>query len=67
MREFIYLLERERPREHEWWEGTEGEGEADSSRSPSWDSILGHWDHDLSQRQTFNRLSHPGTLRDFFF
>ena len=26
------------------------------------DSIPGPWDHDLSQRLTFNSLSHPGTL-----
>ena len=31
------------------------------ARSLMWDSIPGHWDHDLSQRQTFNQLSHPGT------
>ena len=28
-----------------------------------WDSIPGPWDHDLSQRQTLNRLSHPGALQ----
>ena len=33
----------------------EGEGEA-----PIWDSIPGPWDHDLSQRQMLNQLSHPG-------
>ena len=28
-----------------------------------WDSIPGPWDHDLSQRQMLNQLSHPGTPR----
>ena len=27
-----------------------------------WDSIPGHWDHDLSRRQMLTWLSHPGTL-----
>ena len=34
------------------------EGEADSQLCGS---IPGLWDHDLSQRQTLNQLSHPGT------
>ncbi|XP_064436551.1 ADP-ribosylation factor-like protein 6 isoform X2 [Mirounga angustirostris] len=35
-----------------------------SAWSPMWDSIPGPWDHDLSQRQTFNGLSHPGIPED---
>jgi len=34
----------------------EAEGEAGSLR----DLIPGPWDHDLSQRQALNHLSHPG-------
>lgn len=47
---------------------TEGEGEVGSllSREPDWVSIPGLWDHDLSQRQMLNRLSHPGALQFFF-
>ena len=30
--------------------------------SPMWSSILGPWDHDLSQRQMLNWLSRPGAL-----
>ena len=30
-----------------------------SAGSPRWGSILGPWDHDLSQRQMLNQLSHP--------
>ena len=29
--------------------------------TPTWGSIPGPWDHDLSPRQTVNQLSHPGT------
>ena len=32
------------------------------ARSPVWGLISGSWDHDLSQRQMLNRLSHPGAL-----
>ena len=41
----------------------EGEGEADSSlsREVMQGLIPGPWDHDLSQRQMLNHLSHPGT------
>ena len=49
-------------------EGTEGE-EADSllRREPDgWGSIAGPWDHDLSQRQMLNELSHPGLPRNSF-
>ena len=38
----------------------EGEGEAGS---PTWGSIPGLWDRDLSRRQTLNSLSHPGAPR----
>ena len=44
----------------------EGEEEADSplSRKPDGDSISGPQDHDLSPRQTLNRLSHPGAPKN---
>lgn len=38
----------------------ESEGKADSAGSPTWGSILGLRDHDLSQ------LSHPGALDHTF-
>ena len=34
--------------------------------SPMWGSIPGPGDHDLSRRQTLNRLSHPGALKLFY-
>ena len=57
----FYLFERER--EQAWvGRGLKGEWEAHFplSREPEWVSILGPWDHDPNQRQTLNRLSHPG-------
>ena len=44
---------------------TEGKGEAGSAGSLIWGSIPRLWDHDLSQRQTLNWLSHPGTPNVF--
>ena len=40
----------------------EGDGETDSllSKDPMWGSNRGLKDHNLSQRQTLNHLSHPG-------
>ena len=65
LKDLIYL------REHEQRGGAEREGEADSSLSPVQDSlqdsILGPWNHDLSQRQTLNQLSHSGALCLPFF
>nr|XP_054367125.1 E3 ubiquitin-protein transferase RMND5B isoform X6 [Mirounga angustirostris] len=46
-------------REHKQGE-RQAEGEAGSLLSPMRDLIPGTWDHDLSRRQTLNRLSHPG-------
>ena len=45
-----------------WGGWAEGEGEADSplSRELMRGLIPGSWDHDLSQRQMLNHLSHPG-------
>ena len=58
---FIYLTER--AKDHKQRGGAEGEGEADSllnrELDAMWGSILGSRDHDLSQRQTLNLLSHP--------
>lgn len=45
--------------------GAEGEGEAVSSLNGG--SMPRPWDHDLSQKQTFNQLSHPGTPGGWYF
>ena len=54
-------------REHE--RVAEGEGETDFllGREPDTGSISGPLDHDLSQSQTLNRLSHPGAPMNTFF
>ena len=49
----------------------EGQRERERSRlprveSPIQGSIPGPQDHDLSLRQTLNRLSHPGTSKKIF-
>ena len=57
--ERFHLFERARA-------GVGAEGKADpplSRDTNTWGSIPGPWDHDLSQRQMLNRLSHPGTPR----
>ena len=59
---FIYLRETERSQAGG---GAEGEGEASSplSKEPNLGLrglIPGPWDHDLSQREVINWLSHPG-------
>ena len=54
---FIYLRERTGAR------GNGGEKEKQAphwAESPTWGSIPGLWDHDLSQRQTLNGLCHTG-------
>ena len=51
----IYLFDRERAQAG----GAAGRGRRRAG-SLTWGSIPGHWDHDLSGRQTLNRLSHPG-------
>ena len=55
----LYLLENERERasEHKWQEGAEGEVDSLLSREPDTGlhpRILGSWDHDVSQKLTFN-------------
>jgi len=65
---FIYLFDREQEWEREWERenasrGSKRQREKQAphwARSPTWASISGPWDHDLSQRQTLNGLSHPG-------
>lgn len=37
---------------------------ASSAGEPTQGSILGPWEHDLSRKQIFNRLSHPGAPVD---
>ena len=58
---FIYLTERESA--HTQGERRQMEREKQAPcwvGSPTWYLILGPWNHDLSQRQTPNWLSHPG-------
>ena len=61
---FIYLTERERERERtSRGNSRQREREKQAScwaRNPMWGWIPGPRDHDLSQRQTLNRLSQPG-------
>ena len=47
-------------REHERGEGQREKQTPQGARSPMRDSILEVRDHDLSQRQSLNQLSHPG-------
>ena len=54
---FIYLRERE----HECGEGQREKQTPCGAGSLMQGSIPGPWDRDLSLRQMFNRLSHPGT------
>ena len=62
---FIYFWEREREREQ--GRGRERKGENPKQapncqhRSPCGAQTHKPWDHDLSQSQILNRLSHPGT------
>ena len=66
----IYLLiwESERESEHKWGEGQRERNrilkqilQTSMRKEPlTWGSIPGSWDHDLSQRQILNWLSHPG-------
>ena len=42
-----------------------GEGEAGPDGGARWgDSTPGPWGHDLSQRQTLNRLNHSDALKE---
>ena len=52
-KDFIYLFERQTARE------STSSGE---KQTPRWagSPIPGPWDHDLSPRQTFHQISHPG-------
>ena len=52
----FYLFERK----HACMSWGQREGE---KQTPCWAGIPGPWDHDVSQRQTFNQLSHPGKPR----
>ena len=65
----LFIHEREREVHMSW-----GEGQRERDKqTPHWagslkqDSVPGPGDHDLSQRQTLNQLSHPGTPRYHFF
>lgn len=64
-----YLFEKEStPMRGEGWRGN-GRGRTGFplSRDSKWGSIPGPLDHDLSQRQMPNRLSHPGAPPPYFF
>jgi len=54
---YSFIWERARVSKHK-----QGEQQEREKQTPSliWGSIPGSWDHDLSWRQPFNRLSHPG-------
>ena len=55
-------------KQEKWQAEQAGEKQAPgSARSPMRDSIPGSWDRDLSQRQTLNRLSHPGVPLKLIF
>ena len=72
---FIYSREREGAEaEKRAWAGGEAERERETdppyppwAKSPIGDLILGPWNHDLSQRQTFNWLSHPSASKNTGF
>jgi len=72
-KDFIYsFFERDTETETERAQAggeAEGEGNAGSppTREPHGGSILGPRDQDLSQEQTLNHLSHPGTLSWLIF
>ena len=68
LKDFICSLDRKRERKSER-ENKQGEMQRERERSrllaelswsPTGGSIPRPWDHDLSQRQTLNHLSHPG-------
>ena len=69
-KDFTYLREKEREceRNHEQRGKAETEGEAGCwAGSLMWGWTPGPWDHDLSQGQALNRLSHPGAPTFWFF
>ena len=61
---FIYLKG-----EHEWEEGQKEKGKQTPrwAGRPTWGSIPGPQDHDLSQRQMLNQLSYPGVPQLLLF
>lgn len=69
LKKIIYLFEKEWERERE---STRGERVRERSSLPPWAGsltqglILGLWDHELSWKQIFNRLSHLGTPFHFY-
>jgi len=60
------LTQREREKERQRASTSRGNDRQKEKQTPRgtgswmWDSIPGPWDLGLSQRQTLNRLSHPG-------
>ena len=70
---FLFLTESQSASEHEWWRGRErgrqnlkqAPGSELSAETPMWgsNSQIRPQDHDLSQSQTLNWLSHPGAPR----
>jgi len=57
---FIYLTESEQAREHKQGERQREKQTPRRAGNPTRDPIPGPRDHDPSQRQTPNQLSHPG-------
>ena len=65
----LFIWEREREKMHKRGGGAEEDREADVlfSREPQGGSVPGPRDHDLSQRQKLNRLSHPRYPSHIYF
>ena len=64
---FIYLTERKRSQVGREAGRERGKQTPCWAESQIWGSIPGPWDHDLSRRQGFNPLSHPGAPRNSVF
>ena len=68
-----YLFDREREREQASTSKRGGRWREREKDTPCWPGsptqglIPGPWDHDLSQRQMLNGLSHPGTPKRWQF
>ena len=71
----LFIIEKQRETEHEHGRGQElgrhriwSRLQALSCQHRAWHGVQTHkpWDHDLSQSQTLNWLSHPGAPAGFF-
>ena len=52
---------------HELGGGAEGEADSTEQEAQCTGTISGPWDHELSQRQMLNQMSHLGTLQILAF